>query len=314
MTARKSERIMNLTICLLMARRFLPKEHIREVVEGYFEMSDRTFERTFERDKDELRRLGIPIEVGSNDALFPDEVGYRIRRTDFELPPISFDAAETAVLAVAASVWEQARRAGQTTRAVAKLRAAGIEPDASRTETWAASMDAPEPAFEPLWDAYLAGQRVRFKYRDVDRHVEPWHLANRRGDWFLIGFDLTRGDSRSFKLSRIQDEPRPDPEGAPIDRPQWAVVQTHLDALEPNPKETRAVLALRDGAAAGLRRHAEVLPDLPAPPGFTSYQVLLAGDAVGEVASMGDDVIVLEPPDLVADVRQRWEEVASQWL
>ena len=88
MAPRKSERIMNLAICLLLARRFLDKNHLREVVEGYGGLSDAAFERTFERDKDDLRAMGVPVETGSNSTLFPDEIGYRIRRQDFELPPI----------------------------------------------------------------------------------------------------------------------------------------------------------------------------------------------------------------------------------
>lgn len=313
MSARKSERIMNLTICLLMARRFLSKDHIREVVEGYHGLSDAAFERTFERDKDDLRRLGVPLETGSNDPLFPDDVGYRIRRSDFELPPVSFDAAETAVLAVAAGVWEQARLADSTVRALAKLRAAGVEPDAARTASWSATMGAPEAAFSPLWEAYLEGRRVRFSYAGVDRHVEPWHLANRRGAWFLIGLDLGRGQGRSFKLSRIQDDPVADPSGPPIERPQWEVIQSHLDALEPATSDSEAVVALRDGAAAGLRRWAEPLPGVLVPPGFTAHRVRLPGDAVGELASMGDEVLVLEPAELAAAVEARWEEVASRW-
>src|SRR5215216_3396249 len=65
MTTRKTERILNLTICLLVSGRYLPKSRIREAVEGYHDLSDAAFERTFERDKDELRSLGVPIEVGS---------------------------------------------------------------------------------------------------------------------------------------------------------------------------------------------------------------------------------------------------------
>lgn len=313
MAARKSERIMNLAICLLMARRFLPRESIRELVEGYADLSDAAFERTFERDKEELRRMGLPLETGSNDPLFPDDVGYRIPRTDYELPPLTFDAAETAVLAVAAGVWEQARLAGHSVRAIAKLRAAGIEPDVSRPAMLAASMTAAEPAFEPLWNAYLAGHGVRFRYRDVDRYVEPWRLANRRGAWFLIGFDRTRGEGRSFKLSRIQDVPVVDPKGGPFDQPDPEVLQRHLDSLEPRGDTTRATVALRDHVAAPLRRSAQAAPDVAAPAGFAAYRVELAGDAVGELASFADEIVVLDPPELAAAVRQRWEEAAARW-
>ena len=92
MAPRKTERILNLTICLLVSGRYLPKSRIREAVEGYHDLSDEAFERTFERDKDELRSLGVPIEVGSFDPLFDDEPGYRILSSEFALPAIDLDA------------------------------------------------------------------------------------------------------------------------------------------------------------------------------------------------------------------------------
>ena len=88
MAARKTERLVNLTILLLSSRRFVPREKIRETVEGYRGLGDESFNRAFERDKDELRAMGIPVETGSDERFFDDEPGYRIVRTDFELPPI----------------------------------------------------------------------------------------------------------------------------------------------------------------------------------------------------------------------------------
>ena len=114
MAPRKTERILNLTICLLVSGRYLPKSRIREAVEGYHNLSDAAFERTFERDKDELRSLGVPIEVGSFDPLFDDEPGYRILSSEFALPAIDLDAEEAAVVGVAARVWRHASMAEAT--------------------------------------------------------------------------------------------------------------------------------------------------------------------------------------------------------
>src|SRR4029434_3899560 len=108
MPPRKTETTLNLTICLLVSGRYLPKSRIREAVEGYHNLSDAAFERTFERDKDELRSLGVPIEVGSFDPLFDDEPGYRILSSEFALPAIDLDAEEAAVVWVSARVWRDA--------------------------------------------------------------------------------------------------------------------------------------------------------------------------------------------------------------
>ena len=167
MAPRKSERILNLTICLLLARRFIEKSRIREVVEGYHNLSDAAFERTFERDKDDLRGMGVPVETGSNNPLFPDEVGYRIRRKDFELPAIEFTPAETAALGLAATVWESATQADQAVSALAKLRAAGVDPDPERLAGLAPSIGAREPAFASIWAATLERVPVSYTHLDV---------------------------------------------------------------------------------------------------------------------------------------------------
>ncbi len=162
-------------------------------MEGYHDLSDAAFERTFERDKDELRSLGVPIEVGSFDPLFDDEPGYRISPAEFELPPIELDADEASVVGVAARVWQHASMAESTRSALAKLRAAGVEPDASQLASLEPSVQATEPAFEPLWTAVLDRARVSFVYRDSARRtLEPWGMTSSKGRWYVIGWDTDR--------------------------------------------------------------------------------------------------------------------------
>lgn len=298
MTSRKTERIMNLTICLLLARRFVDKGYIRQVIEGYHDLSDAAFERTFERDKDELRRLGVPLETGSNDAFFPDEVGYRIRRADFELPPIDFSPAEAAVLGLASRVWESATAAEPVVSAIAKLRAAGVDPDPGRVDGLSAVISGREPAFDALWQATVDRTPVRFDYRGETRQVEPWTMTYRRGAWYLFGHDRNRREPRVFKVARAGAEV------APIGKPgsyQVPEIDTAalLASLEPSRPDTAAVLAIRGDRAPALRRRG-VPVAAEVPPGFAAYQVAYSarGDLVGEVASYGPDVIVLEPAGL----------------
>ena len=199
MAPRKTERIMNLTICLLLARRFVDKAYIRQVIEGYHDLSDAAFERTFERDKDELRRLGVPVETGSNDPLFPDEVGYRIRRADFELPPIDFTPAEAAVLGLASRVWESATAAEPAVSAMAKLRAAGVDPDPGRVAGLTAVIGGREPAFDALWQATNDRTPVAFDYRGETRQLEPWTMTYRRGARELVGCEPKPPAQRGLK-------------------------------------------------------------------------------------------------------------------
>lgn len=293
-----------------MARRFVAREQIRELVEGYHGLSQSTFERTFERDKDELRLLGVPIETGSNDPLFPDEVGYRIRRRDFELPPLEFEAEELAVLGIASGVWDSARLADQATHAVAKLRASGLDPDTSRVATFTPTVAAHEPGFEILWQATLDQRPVAFRYRGVERVVEPWRLTSRHGRWYLIGFDRTRAEGRAFKLSRLEGEPYLSGVPGEVIPPDAAVIASHLRSLEAA-RDTVATVAIRAGVAGSLVRSAEAADD-PAPSGFRAWTIRVGSvTEAGELAAYGADLIVLSPPELAAALRAHLEAVAA---
>ena len=121
-SARKSERLLNLLITLLVSRTYVTKRRLREVIPDYAEAaSDEGFEKMFERDKEDLRALGIPIEVGGFDPLFEDEQGYRIKRDAFELPEMSLEPDEAAVVGLAARDWQLAGLASATSAALLKL-------------------------------------------------------------------------------------------------------------------------------------------------------------------------------------------------
>ncbi len=150
MAARKSERLLNLLITLLVSRTYVTKERIRTVVEQYREAGDEAFEKMFERDKDELRSLGIPIEVGHLDRAFEDEPGYRVERAAFELPEIDLEPDEAAVLGLAARVWQHAGLAATTSQALVKLKAAGYEVDREALDVLQPRVAVDDPAFDTV--------------------------------------------------------------------------------------------------------------------------------------------------------------------
>lgn len=296
----KSERILNLTVYLLSARRYVNREQIRQGVEGYADMSDEAFERSFERDKDELRKIGVPIQTGSNSAYFDDEVGYRIAPGEFELPSISFTGAEAQVLAVAGHVWEQATMAESTVSALAKLRAAGVDVDTDRLVAFAPTLAAREPAFPALWKATGSRLRVRFGYKQPDRvrTFEPWRMYSRSGFWYVVGLDVDNGESRSFKLSRIVTD-------VTVTGTTYTVpADADLDALQRRFDRSlpvsEAVLAIRSGRAPALMRQGTPAADIPAPEGYEAHRVPFADVAqfAGLVRAAGSDVLVLEPADV----------------
>src|SRR5437763_7990468 len=144
----------------------------------------------FERDKSELRELGIPVTVEALSA-FDDEVGYRIRPGDYALPDIDLAADEAAALALAARFWQQASLAGAASGALLKLRAAGVDTgDVSRTGV-ELSITSSEPAFGGVWAAVQQRRAMTFTYQNPQapapaaRTIEPWGLVSWHGRWYV---------------------------------------------------------------------------------------------------------------------------------
>ena len=147
----KTERLLNLVIALLSTRMPLSKARIRAAVPQYHgTASDEAFDRMFERDKDELRELGIPLVTSVIDPVFDDELGYRIDKREYALPEISFEPDEVAALSLAARTWTRASLAGPAASALRKLRAAGVTMDDSSLVGIEPVVRTTEEAFEPL--------------------------------------------------------------------------------------------------------------------------------------------------------------------
>lgn len=314
MAPRKTERQLNLVICLLSARRYLTREQIRDAVEGYHGLGDTAFQRMFERDKDDLRELGIPVETGSNDSYFDDELGYRILPGDFELPPVELTQEEQVVLGIAAHVFDGAALAPQATSALGKLQAAGVELAGSGPVQPRLGGDE---AVGVVWEAVASRRRIRFDYREAgaSRTVEGWGVLVRRGVWYVHGRDLDRDAPRMFRLSRVVGPVRAlEPAGA-YEIPDRSVVEEAAARLEPGEVTASAVLAIRGAAGASLRRRGTPV-DAPAPEGFAAYEVPYSEVyEIAEVAAgAAPDVLVLAPDEVREATLAQLRAVAARPL
>ncbi len=328
MSSRRTERLLNLVICLLATRRWLTKEQIRLAVPQYADCeSAEAFDRMFERDKEDLRDLGVPVVTGTDALWFEDETGYRIDRDTYALPPIELDAEELAVVGLASRVWQQASLAGPAAQALTKLTALGVETDEGGPAGLEPRIRTAEPAFEPLYTATRDHQPVSFTYRKPDgeaavREVEPWAVVSRSGRWYLVGRDRQRQAARVFRLSRIESNVRRLGRPGQYEVPEGLDAQKMIGTVGPPQDDRIAVVRVRAGRGAGLRRRA-ALPDgttgtdgsngpgglgaLSVDPGWDELR-LTVGDAGGlaqELAGYGPDVVVLEPADVREDVIRR---------
>lgn len=314
MSRRKTERLLGLVVCLLSTSRYLTAEHIRRAVGGYPD-SDEAFKRMFERDKEELRELGIPLQTGRAGPFDEDEVGYRVNRRAYELPELRLEADEVAVLGLAARVWRHAELAEAAAGALLKLRAAGIETeDVGSAGRFGVEprLRTAEPAFGPLWQAVRDGRVVTFGYRAAGqgesrrRELEPWGVVNRRGHWYVVGRDRVRGAVRVFRLSRIEGRVAAVGPAGSVTVPVGVDVRELVRQRDLSPvARCDAVLRVRSGTGLGLRRHAGRRPaDDPrsagADGGWDEITVPLTDVTwlADEIASFGADVVVLDPPDL----------------
>lgn len=317
--AAKTERLLNLVIALLSTRQPLSRARIREAVPAYSD-NDEAFERMFERDKDELRALGIPLRTEPIDPFFDDEPGYRIDQREYALPEIAFEPDELAVLGLASRAWSQASLAGPAALALRKLEAAGVVRDEDSVAGVEPLLRTSEPAFDPVRDAVLTRAPIAFDYRGgtgdlTRRRVQPWALTSWHGRWYVSGHDLDREAPRVFRLDRISGRParagRPGTYEVPADLDALAMIRASTDD---SPGGTVAArLLVREGAASSLRRRGTVALQADAPEGWEVLDLEVASlrTLAEQVAAAGADVRALAPAELVDEVRALLEAVLA---
>lgn len=303
MAARKSERLLNLLITLLVSRSYVTKERIRSVVEQYREAGDEAFEKMFERDKEELRQLGVPLVTGTDSAWFEDELGYRIDREAYALAEIEFTPAELAVLGLASRVWQQASLAGPAARALVKLKALGVQPDADSLVGVEPRVRTSEPAFDPLYAAARDRTPVTFTYRKPGgeegvRTVEPWVITSWHGRWYLVGHDRDRDAARAFRLSRISGRVRRAGKAGSFTVPENLDARAMVSGMAVDTPTRTARVRVRPGTCQTLRLRAGADADaevLDVPYSETT-------EVAEAVAWHGPDAVALDPPEVVERV------------
>lgn len=299
--SRKTERLVNLTIALLATKRYITKSEIFRTVDGY-EGSDESRERMFERDKDDLRNLGIEIEVGTFDPLFEDESGYRIKPENYQFQLGEVNAAEIALLSLAAQAWRGASLASSALSALNKLHAIGIESDTELIPDLAPSIVSEDPNLSIVILAITSRTVLSFSYLNESmqpegRVLDPYAVAARHGHWYLLGSDLDRKAQRIFRLDRISGPAKLQGRAGSYEIPLNIDIDAAFSTQQPMQS---AVLSLRDGRALNLRTRAQEISTPGKEDGWQRVEIEFRDRHrfVEEILWYGNDVIVIEPAEL----------------
>ena len=306
----RTERLLNLVICLMATSNAVSRARIRADVYGYQDAaSDTAFERMFERDKDELRSMGVPVETVVD--VNGDVLGYRIDRADYRLSDAEWTLGERTALAMAARAWAQASDDLMGNLAAAKVESLG---HSSIADVQGPSfVTASSAALLPLMRAIRQHQVVSFDYTGAthahseERCISPWGLSLSMGSWYVLGHDHHRAAMRTFRLSRIDSAVELSESQDYVHAPEDFDPASAM--LPRDEQASQALVRVSKGRAASLRAAAvreeatSALDDTLLVE-FRSREALIAG-----ILGAGSDAYVVEPSDIVDAIRAALTEL-----
>lgn len=315
------ERLFSLVLALLATENGLTKNEILSTVQGYRQRYSRAgdnanLERQFERDKDDIRELGVPLETieSPGQAGNNQNLRYRIPRGAYDLPTdIRFSPEETTLLNLAAMVWREGSLSGESRRAILKLRSLGVSTD-EPVLGYAPKVRVRDAAFEPLTAALGKNAVVRFAYLKSGegearvREVEPLALVQHQGRWHLYAQEAGTAVTKTFLLRRIVSQISTT--GKTFTPPKGNQSARSLDELDEIWNSNTAVVEVEPGSDAAVRlnkRRGTVAPSS----GMLELHYSDSNIFADELAGYGPEVLVLSPPELRDAVKSRLTRTAA---
>ncbi len=307
----RTERLLNLVFCLMAAPRPVPRSTIRASVAGYDpDASTEAFERMFERDKEELRGMGIPIDtvLDANG----DVAGYRIQPSSYRLVDVHLSREEQAAVGLAARVWDGVALSETAALAALKLAAADDDRGTPTVELpQFARLTAEDAHLLPTLRSAREGRPLAFDYRGLHdsepsrRMVDAWAVIARSGHWYLIGFDHDREAPRAFRLSRIHGQVAVAPGQVSHPRPEGFDPEDFI-RFEPG-EVIEATITVSAGGGAELMRRAVAARSVDR--GTVLDVRMDRNTLIGLLTSSIRFIVDVEPTYLLDDVRERLTRV-----
>jgi len=312
----QSERLYSLTLALIRTEVGLTKEEIFSSIRGYRYDVEKaggidgnldSLNRKFNRDKDDLRRMGLQLDgAGSNEG--DADFRYRISRDAFVWPKgATLTSKQLQLLELAASVWEHAALSPEASSGITRLRAIAAVGDRDLVTGIAPRVTTIEPSFASLKRAIDERVGVSFRYRKADgeesvRTVQPWQLSHTHGLWMLLGWDQERNAPRNFVLKRIHSQVVRN--GATFERPETKVIDAAKADLLAHYKGNVATLSVKPGTTAAMHFETHDKPNGEVSVNFLDIQLLAE-----EILEFGSAVRVIEPKELQLLVQNLLKQV-----
>lgn len=330
----KTERLLNLISLMLRSRTPVPFADIAGSVVGYNDGARLdSIEKRFDRDKAELRNMGIPIDYV--DTGLAETSGYVIPRDKFFLKPLQIDHADALLLTIAGrsggvSASSPLMRSAFES-AIRKLSVDMPEVNQALTETpsvlqISSGHEKAGRVLRTFCAAVYSRRSVRFRYEGrLDeapkaRAIDPYGLGISRGEWYAVGRCQERDAIRMFKLARIVGDVSPIgpsdssnefkiPVGFRMDdhlhREPWAFGEG--DPVTVRVRLPREV-ALQMSHQSGLEFKTVSDDD-----GFSLVEFPAKSPArmINWIISLGPDARLLGPDSLIEDLKNRLDQLAS---
>jgi predicted DNA-binding transcriptional regulator YafY len=291
------ERILNLLAFLLTVERPVSADEIRHTVAGYDQETDEAFRRTFERDKDLLRQLGVPLRLEHTDA-WEVEQGYVVAPDEYALADPGLTDEERAALFVAATM---VRLGGQSAGSTAIFKLGGA-PGAAGGEPLTADLGSEGEQLAELFEAVSSRRMLHFDYRGRARRVRPYGLAHRRGRWYLAGAE---GDEvKVFRVDRMDGATAGETAGA-FERPPGFDLRKALPTTPWTTGSDDLMAEVRFDQSAAWWAQRQLASDatiVEQPDGgvVATFAVTQPDALIGWVLSFEDEAEILGPPELRA--------------
>lgn len=317
----KTERLLNLTLALIATRRPLRKSEIFETIPGY-SGSPESMERMFERDKDELREMGVSVQVLPIDPLFDDEIGYQVISQDYFMPDLNLTREESIWLAIATAVLNESSSSINTNGALQKLLSGNeipIEEILDYTHSWNLQLPLND-SLMTIWQALKERSSLAFNYSTSTnqrmRRVSPHSLTSRNGYWYLVAIDHEDLKIKTFRIDRIS-EIEPDRKVPFTEPPESFDLSSFLRSFSGERIREVKIKLHREMSPMHplVARATHSISDYTLPVGSELVlQNIDRSELLDQILWAGDAVEVLEPTDIRDEIISLLEKIIEQHL